>query len=949
MSATPTLVRDGQRVLLARHFTKNLSSPYDGIKWVKRSAKISEKDGTVVFQMDDIEAPDFWSQLAVDIAASKYFRKAGVPVTGREISVRQMIDRVAGAIANQGVAQGYFDVDTALVLKDELTYLLVHQYAAFNSPVWFNAGLAEHYNARGSASGLWAVDKAGVAHEMPDAYTRPALSACFIQTVDDNLMGIADGVKREMRVFKMGGGSGANYSNLRAEGESLSGGGKSSGVMSFLGIFDAAAGAIKSGGTVRRAARMVVLNVDHPDIETFVEWKVREEKKVAALVAAGYSSDFNGEAYRTVGGQNANNSVRVDDTFMNVVKSDGDWSTIYRTNKKIAKTFKARSLMRKIAEAAHECADPGMQFDTTCNAWHTSPESGRINASNPCAEYVYVDNSACNLASLNLQKFMDDRGFDVEGFCHAIDVFITAMDLIVDYASYPTKEIAENSHNLRPLGLGYANLGALLMRLGLPYDSTHGRTVCGMVTSLMTARAYRRSSQLAAGVGPFKGFAFNRQPMLGVIRRHFDAMDKIPPFVTAGSEALTEIYSSLNTASIENWQDAYSFGGVHGYRNGQATLLAPTGTIGLLMDCDTTGIEPDYALVKYKKLAGGGSFKIVNQSIGPALGHLGYRLGEVDGILKYIEQKNTIEGAPYLKPEHLAVFDCAAKNGETGQRALAPMSHLHMMAAAQPFLSGAISKTVNCPEETTVEEIEKIYITAWELGLKAVAVYREGSKICAILSGKSEKKSVPAAQPFVAKLEEQLADHKANRPPERHRLPKRRKGFTQEVMIGEHKLYLRTGDYEDGKLGEVFLDMHKQGATMSAMLDSFAKLLSISIQHGVPLEELVEVFIHTKFEPKGIVRHDPNVKIATSILDYVFRTLAIEYLGRTDLANRPPEERGQIESHAVTKAPIHLNGGQKKVAYSNKAGETCAACGDITVRAGTCTVCVNCGTNSGCG
>jgi len=982
MSAIPTTTaRAKVGVTVSRYFTKANEDPYAGVNWTRREAKITERSGRVVFQMDNVEAPDFWSQAAVDIAASKYFRKAGVPGVGHESSIKQLVHRVAHTLAREGIAQGLFDEESAQIFEDELKYLLVHQYAAFNSPVWFNCGLKECYGITGSPSGNWAVT-AGVAKETPDSYSRPALSACFIQTVQDNLMDIAEAVKREMRVFKGGGGSGMNYSNLRAEGEALTGGGQSSGMMSFLEIFDKAAGATKSGGTTRRAARMVVVNADHPDIESFIDWKVREEKKVAAMVKAGYSSDFQGDAYRTVSGQNANNSVRVTDEFMRAVETGGKWSTVWRTTGKVAKTYEAKALFRQIATAAHFVADPGMQFDTTTNRWNPTPNTGRINASNPCAEFTYLDNTACNLASLNLVRFMstDERGvhFDVTGFQQAVDVLIAGMDLIVDYASYPTREIATNSHMLRPLGIGYANLGAMLMRLGLPYDGPDGRSICAAVTALMTGRAYRRSAEIAGAVGPFAAYAFNCDPMLQVIDMHSRALDGFKHTSAQASACVRDIFGEIREAAADDWNTALALGNEHGFRNAQASLLAPTGTIGLLMDCDTTGIEPDFALVKSKKLAGGGDMKIVNKSIATTLVTLGYNQGAIDRIMKHLETAETIEGSE-VKPEHLDVFDCAVKCGATGVRCIRPMAHVEMMAAAQPFLSGAISKTVNCPEETTVEEIEALYMAAWRLGLKAIAVFRDRSKLCAILSSSSKESTSSPPPPPAAGAAQVVVQM-----PKRQRLTKRRYGFTQEVTVGGHKLYLRTGEYKDGALGEIFIDMHKEGALMRSLLNSFAIAVSLALQHGVPLEEFVDAFVHTKFEPKGIVNGDPDVRIASSILDYIFKTLGIAYLGRTDLAHHTnvtgldSDSNGNgngdpgngtsahasnsgngngvaalaaigISSDSARETLATLLAAKPGARITQSAGEACGTCGNITVRAGSCSVCPSCGTTTGCG
>lgn len=920
----------------SRHYTTG-SYYYEDIVWKKFTAKITEPDGRVVFEMKDLEAPDFWSQLAVDIAASKYFRKAGLPIgcspNGMETSVKQLVERVAGAIQAQGARQGYFGSNAdELIFGDELRYILIHQIAAFNSPVWFNVGLFEEYGITGNATGNWAVDLAtGIASRVPDAYSRPQASACFIQTVDDNIEDIGQGICREMLVFRGGSGSGINYSNIRGENEPLSGGGKSSGVMSFLEVYDKSAGAIKSGGTTRRAARLALLNADHPDIEAFIEWKVKEEKKVAALVAAGYSSDFNGEAYKTVSGQNANNSVRATDEFMKAVVEDKEWNTIWRTNGKVAKTYRAKDLMRKIATAAWQCADPGMLFHTTINNWNPTPKSASIDAANPCVEYHFIPNSACNLLSINLVRMIDGKHFKVPAFRHVIDICITAMDLLVDMASYPTKEIAENSHKFRPLGIGFANIGALLMRWGLPYDSEEGRQVAGAITALLTGRAYRQSVEIAKVKGPFKEFAKNKDDFMLVMEKHGYALEKL------SKQTNHDIVSS----ALVDWTMVCSYGGKYGIRNAQASNIAPTGTIGLLMDCDTTGIEPDYSLVKYKKLAGGGSFKIVNQSVNAALDNLQYSETVRNRIIEHIKATDTIEGSE-IKPEHLAVFDCASRCGPKSTRSIRPRAHVEMLAAVQPFLSGASSKTVNCPAETTVEEIEQLYIDAWKMGIKALAIYRDGSKLCAILSTKKEEPVATSVTTTTTVNVSNAKEIKKVDVPKRRRLHTRRQGTTQEARIGGNKIFLRTGEYQDGKIGELFIDMHKEGATTRSLLNAFSIAVSLGLQYGVPLDEFVEAFIGMKFEPKGVVRHDDKIKVASSIMDYVFRNLGIHYLNRSELSNVKVEDK-KVEQAVA--AELGVSG----LAEAKTDGNTCETCGNLTMKAGACNVCTTCGTTTGCG
>ncbi len=1029
---------------IERRFTKSGVNALDQIPYENRSSTITNTDGSVVFKMDNAEVPKSWSQLATDIVVSKYFRKAGIPGTGSETSARQVVERIAKALRRAGEEfGGYFrSTEDADAFEAELSHLLITQKGAFNSPVWFNCGLAEAYGIKTGSGGNWAWD---FRKEMPvstkDSYSHPQCSACFIQRVEDDLMSIFDLIKNEARLFKFGSGTGTNFSKIRGRQEMLSGGGTSSGLMSFLEVLDRGAGATKSGGTTRRAAKMVCLDMDHPEIADFINWKVREEKKVAALIAAGYPSDFNGEAYKTVSGQNSNNSVRIGDEFMKAYLDGEKWQTKFRTTGEVSDTYEARDLMHQIAYAAWACADPGVQFDSTINDWHTCANTDKIHASNPCSEYMFLDDSACNLASINVMKFLDEDGnFDVEGFRHACRLFFIGQEILVDYASYPTQGIAQNSHDYRPLGLGYANLGTLLMVKGIPYDSEKASAICGAVTAITTGHAYRTSAEMAKHRGPFPGYAANEEPMLRVMRKHRDAAYKInekacPP--------------EILKAAREDWDEAVRLGEKYGYRNAQATVIAPTGTIGLLMDCDTTGIEPDFSLVKFKKLAGGGYFKIVNQSVPRALKNLGYREDQMRDIVTYVtgtmtldgaphinsatlkergftdedlekveanipgvfelqfafnkwtlgeeamkrlgfkeEEYNnfnfnmletlgfspkqvseandvvcgrmTIEGAPGLRPEHLPVFDCANKCGKYGKRFIAPMGHVRMMAAAQPFISGAISKTVNLPNEVTVEDIEKIYVESWKLGLKAVALYRDGSKLSQPLNSTSESGSAAAA-------DEARAVEAA---PRRHRLPKKRTGITQEARIGGHKVYVRTGEYENHALGEIFIDMHKEGAAYRSMMNCFAIAVSLGLQYGVPLQEYVDVFTFTRFEPQGPVDH-PNIKFATSIVDYIFRLLAMEYLGRHDLVQVPPmgattdvtlppstkpqKHTEHSHSHSAEIADSPAKGHAEPAdALNEQLGKMmgdapfCSLCGHVTVRSGACYKCLNCGNSMGC-
>jgi ribonucleoside-diphosphate reductase alpha chain len=918
MSATANRVKAGlsvQRLFTSSCVTAEGSiDPLDRVEWAQFDSSIKGVEG-VVFAMANVTAPKKWSQLAVDIAASKYFRKAGIPETGHETSVRQLVTRVARALRLAGERQEYFASPAdAQAFEDEIKFLLVTQRMAFNSPVWFNLGLREAYDLTGTSAGNWFWNaQFGSVGPTSDSYTSPQVSACFIVTVRDDLMDIAEHVKREMRVFKYGSGAGANYSDLRAAGEPLSNGGTSSGVMSFLEVYDRAAGAIKSGGTTRRAAKLVVLDVDHPDIDTFIEWKAREEDKARVLIAAGYPSDFNGEAYRTVGGQNANNSVNVSDEFMRAaIATGGMYETHYRVGGGVAARKNARETLRKIADAAWRCADPGMFYAGNINKWHTCRDTSEIRAANPCIEYVFINDSACNLASLNLVMFDNADGFDVAAFTHAARITLMAQEILVDHASYPTREIAQNSHDYRPLGLGYANLGALLMRRGLAYDSDAGRAVAAGITSLMTAVAYDTSADMAIIKGAFPAFTLNRDSAIRVMELH-----------RSEHQRMVGIVPGMLAADVvgQVWDRVVVKTRATGLRNAQSTLIAPTGTIGLLMGCDTTGVEPDYALTKEKKLAGGGKFIILNQSVGPALARLGYSEPQRTAILDYLKQHHKLEGAPGLREEHLPVFDCAARCGD-GVRAIEPMGHVRMMEVVQPFLSGAISKTVNVPADTTVDQIEALYIEGWKRGLKALAIYRQDSKGCQVLTsagaGTDKNKRVTTT---------------------RARLPKKRRGFTQEAIVGGQKVYLRTGEYEDGTLGEIFIDMHKEGATMRSMANVFAIAISLGLQHGVPLQEFVDAFTFSNFAPNGVVTGHPNIKHASSIIDYIFRLVALEYLNRMEFAHVKPTDSkpGETSAPALPTAAVQAD------------GKVCASCGMLaTRRNGNCYVCGNCGSQTGC-
>ncbi|MBF6571619.1 MAG: vitamin B12-dependent ribonucleotide reductase, partial [Candidatus Binataceae bacterium] len=801
-------------VRLERFFTRPGVDPLNELEWERRSAVISGEDGRLVFEQTEVEVPRIWSQTATNVVVSKYFRgQLGTPK--RETSVRQLILRVVDTVTGWGERGGYFlSPDERDTFRAELTHLLANQKAAFNSPVYFNVGIEP----------------------------KPQCSACFILKVDDNMDSILNWYRNEGMIFKGGSGAGVNLSGVRSSREKLSAGGTASGPLSFMKAADASAGVIKSGGKTRRAAKMVVLNVDHPDVKDFITCKQDEEKKAWALIEAGYDSSLDGPAYGSVFFQNANNSVRVSDEFMQAVVDDAPWRTRWVRSQEVADEYRARDLVRMIAEATHACGDPGMQFDTTINGWHTCPASGRINASNPCSEYMHLDNSACNLASLNLMKFIDDRGeFDVRAFRHAVDVLITAQEILVDNSSYPTAEIGKNAHDFRELGLGYANLGALLMALGMPYDSDQGRSYAAAITSLMTGEAYLQSARIASAMGPFAGYAPNREPMLKVIERHRSHAHKLEP---------AHVPLDMLRGAREAWDDALRLGQGAGYRNSQATVIAPTGTIAFMMDCDTTGVEPDIALIKYKKLVGGGMLKIINQTVPRALKRIGYDSKEIQEIVEYLDEHETIEGAPHLSDAHLPIFDCAFKP-RAGTRTIHYLGHLRMMGAVQPFISGAISKTINMPTEATADEIGEAYLTAWRLGLKAVAIYRDGSKRTQPLNtGKSSSGSAVAA---AAAAQAMLPNDEFR--PARHKLADERRSITHKFDIAGHEGYITVGMYEDGTPGEIFVSMSKQGSTISGLMDSFATAISYALQYGVPLRFLVDKFAHMRFEPSGFTRN----------------------------------------------------------------------------------------------
>jgi ribonucleoside-diphosphate reductase alpha chain len=1100
-----------------RKYTKEDINVFDQFEYDYRTSVIRNPSGEVVFEMNNVEVPKQWSQIATDILAQKYFRKAGVPQadgsTGRETSVKQVAHRMANCWRVWGERYGYFaSFDDAQIFYEELVFSILNQACVPNSPQWFNTGLHESYGIKGKPQGHYYVDQVdGQLKKSTSAYERPQPHACFILSVDDDLVndgGIMDLWVREARIFKYGSGVGTNFSNLRGEGEKLSGGGTSSGLMSFLKIGDRAAGAIKSGGTTRRAAKMVCLDLDHPEIVQFVNWKLEEEKKVSALIAAGYASDYEGEAYKTVSGQNSNNSVRIPNSFFEKLENNEDWELTARSDGRVMKKLPARELWNQIAYAAWRCADPGTQYNTTINEWHTCPEGGEIRASNPCSEYMFLDNTACNLASANLMKFYDfEKGtLDVEGFEYTCRLWTTVLEISVLMAQFPSKDVAQLSYEYRTLGLGYANLGTLLMVSGIPYDSEKARAIAGAISAIMTGVAYKTSAEMAEVMGAFPRYEENKEHMLRVMRNHrlaaYDA-DSYENLSVKPQGLKAEFCPDyLLTAACKSWDDAVELGEKFGYRNAQATVIAPTGTIGLVMDCDTTGVEPDFALVKFKKLSGGGYFKIINQSVPVALKNLGYNEKEVDGIIKYavgsgtfagaphinhqtlsekgfiaeeikkldtavtsafeigfvfnvynlgeeclqrlgfkpedyynfewsllealgftdeqIESANdyvcgtmTVEGAPLLKEEHLPVFDCANKCGKKGQRFIHAHGHIRMMAAVQPFISGAISKTINLPHEAEVEEIADSYLLSWQLGLKACALYRDGSKMSQPLSNKSDKKkkdegisekeleenpesnivdmgklTIEELLDEVTKRVQASPDTKLKRKlasiVERRALPAKRRGFTQKAKINGQTIFLRTGEYSDGTVGEIFIDMAKEGATMRSMLNCFAISISIGLQYGVPLEEFVEKFVFTRFEPAGFVEH-PNIKSTTSIVDFIFRSLGYEYLNRTDLVHvldKPevmntgeeawdlpteiPARTGDVVKQpelssvrvvassqpAMSKAQKASNAGMDAVSVAAKSMQSdapaCNTCGHITIRSGTCYKCLNCGNSMGC-
>jgi len=894
-----------------RFFTREGIDPFDEIEWDIRSAVIGNEKGNVVFEQRDVEIPKFWSQQATNIVVSKYFRGTiGTP--DRERSVKQLIGRVVDTITGWARAQKYFaSEDDLQSFSDDLKHLLVYQKAAFNSPVWFNCGF----------------EKA------------PQCSACFINSVQDTMESILTLAKTEGMLFKFGSGTGSNLSSIRSSRELLAGGGTASGPVSFMKGFDAFAGVIKSGGKTRRAAKMVILNADHPDVVEFINCKVDEEKKAWALIDAGYDGSFTGPAYSSVFFQNSNNSVRVTDEFMRAVLDDGDWTTKAVRDASAMDTYKARDLMRQIAEATHICGDPGMQFDTTVNDWHTCPSTARINASNPCSEYMFLDDSACNLASINLMKFLREDGeLDPTAFEAACRTMITAQEILVDNSSYPTPAIAKNSHEYRPLGLGYANLGAVLMSRGLPYDGDSGRDYAAAITALMHGAAFAQSARVARDHGgPFSGYEKNREPFMRVMRKHRAALKDINK---------THMPKDLFEAAKNVWDEVIELGEQHGFRNAQATVLAPTGTIGFMMDCDTTGVEPDIALVKYKKLVGGGLMKIVNQTVPMALAKLGYTPQQVKEIVEYIDENETIEGAPHIKDKDLPVFDCAFKPAR-GVRSIHYMGHIRMMGAVQPFLSGAISKTVNVPKEATVEEIQQAYIDSWRMGAKAVSIYRDGSKRTQPLNTSRDKEKATSVASVAG--------------PTRRRLPDERNAITHKFDIAGHEGYITVGLFEDGTPGELFLVMAKEGSTISGFADAFAQAISYALQYGVPLQDLVDKFSHVRFEPSGMTKN-PDVRFAKSIVDYIFRWMAAKFLSpeaqfragvnnREELVTSPEQLPLDVAAAAGASATAVISSPKTSSFAAMKNQEDappCSTCGSIMVRSGSCYKCANCGTTSGC-
>ena len=923
-TSTKVSTKETKGIPYKRYFAKKGTHPYDEIEWELRDAIISNEKGAVVFAQKNVEIPKNWSMLATNVVVSKYFRGA-LNSPERENSVKQLITRVAATIGTWAKTAKYFRSEQdAQAFEDDLTYLLVHQKMAFNSPVWFNVGIEK----------------------------QPQCSACFINSVQDSMSSILDLAKTEGMLFKGGSGAGTNLSTIRSSREQLTGGGQASGPVSFMKGFDAFAGVIKSGGKTRRAAKMVILNIDHPDIVEFIKCKEHEEKKAWALIDAGYDGSFTGEAYGSVFFQNSNNSVRVTDTFMNAVEKDQSWTTNAVVDHRAIDTYRARDLTKMIAEAAWLCGDPGLQFDTTINDWHTCPNTDRIHASNPCSEYMFLNDTACNLASLNLLTFVNTKEqFDVEAFQSACRTTILAQEILVDFASYPTPQITQNSHDFRPLGIGYANLGALLMSMGLPYDSDAGRAYAAAITSVMTGHSYRTSAEVASDRGAFDKYYLNREPMLRVIRKHADAVEKIDQ---------TLIPESLFDAAKEDWEAAYEAGKKFGFKNSQVSVLAPTGTIGFMMDCDTTGIEPDIALIKYKKLVGEGFLKIVNRTVPMALHKLGYSAQQIIEITDYIDEKETIEGAPHITEEHLAVFDCAFKP-YNGKRYIDYMGHIKMMAATQPFLSGAISKTVNVPHGITVDEIAKTYLTAWQLGLKAIAVYRDGCKRSQPLN---TSKNLSTAAITTATTEAGQ--------PFRKKLPEERSAITHKFSVGGHEGYITVGMFEDRTPGEIFLVMSKEGTVVSGLMDSFATAISMALQYGVPLKVLIDKFSHTRFEPSGMTTNR-DIPLAKSVVDYIFRWLAIKFLTQEELdqvgiikrensttktktntvnVNFPskPSQEITAEGNGMTGATLDKKAVSTK-GWSIQVQEDappCPDCGTMTIRSGVCYKCPNCGSTTGC-
>jgi ribonucleoside-diphosphate reductase alpha chain len=898
-----TVVDDEATLAVRRYFTIPGRDPFDEIEWEIRDALIGAKDKPV-FHQKDVEFPKFWSQTATNIVAQKYFR-GRMNSPERERSVKQMIGRIVTTIGGWGRAGGYFATDDeAETFEAELKAILVNQLAAFNSPVWFNVGFEE----------------------------KPQCSACFILSIEDSMESILDWIRREGIVFRGGSGSGINLSKLRSSKEQLSKGGYASGPVSFMRGADASAGTIKSGGKTRRAAKMVVLDVDHPDIEEFIWCKAKEEEKARVLEAAGYDMSLDSPDWASIQYQNANNSVRVSDAFMEAAEKGGEWNLVARSDGTVVETRDARELLRQVAEAAWKCADPGVQYDTTINAWHTLPNTGRINASNPCSEYMSIDDSACNLASLNLMKFRREDGeLDVEAFEHAVDVMFLAQEICVGYSSYPTPEIEHNARAFRQLGLGYANLGAMLMSRGLPYDSDDGRAYAAAITALMTGRAYRKSAEIARRMGSFAGYQPNAAAMIGVIAKHRAAVGNI--------DDATSVPSDLLTAARTSWDDALNVGELVGYRNAQATVLAPTGTISFMMDCDTTGVEPDFSLVKSKKLVGGGELTIVNKSVGLGLEKLGYAPDEVDEIVAFVDDRNTVVGAPYMKAEHFPVFDCAV-----GERAIHYSGHVKMMGAIQPFISGAISKTVNLPEEATVDEVSHLLLDAWKLGVKAIAIYRDNCKVAQPLSGKKDGQATLIAPPPVAT-------------PKRRRLPDDRVEVGRKFRVGEYEGYIHVGLYDDGTAGDIFVDIAKEGTTLAGLMNSVMISVSLGLQYGVPLEVYVSKFSHMRFEPSGLT-NDPDIRAAKSIVDYVFRWMGKKFLTieqQEEVGILSPEVRARLAaSYAagaeVEVAPVDVPSPGQTALFNNwEDAVECARCGGRMVRAGTCYTCRDCGTSTGCG